>query len=136
MKDPNTISLEAARSEPLAFEFQLRFPLEALDREPLVEISPVRFAGEVSPIESGFALHGDLSWGGRLECSRCLASYPFRSDEEFSLVLYRRQTIGEAELVKGSSLPDARRHPTRGTARGARGIRARAPAPPAVPPSD
>jgi uncharacterized protein len=97
MKDPNTISLEAAQSEPLVFEFQLHFPLEALDREPLVEISPVHFAGEVSSIESGFALHGDLSWGGRLECSRCLAAYPFRSDEEFSLVLYRRQAVGGTE---------------------------------------
>ena len=97
MKDPNTISLEAAQDQPVDFDFQLTFPLEALDREPLVEISPVRFAGQVSAIESGFALQGDLGWGGRLECSRCLASYPFRSDEEFSLVLYRRQTVGEAE---------------------------------------
>ncbi len=97
MKDANTISLEAAQDQPVDFEFQLTFPLEALDREPLVEISPVHFAGQVSAIESGFALQGDLGWGGRLECSRCLVAYPFRSDEEFSLVLYPRQPAGKDE---------------------------------------
>ncbi len=97
MKDANTISLEAAHGQPVDFDFQLTFPLEALDREPLVEISPVRFAGQVTPIEAGFALQADLGWGGMLECSRCLVAYPFRSDEEFSLVLYPRQAAGEEE---------------------------------------
>ena len=97
MKDANTISLEAAQAEPLEFEFQLTFPVEALDREPLVEISPVHFAGQVSPIESGFALQADLGWGGMLECSRCLVAYPFRADEEFSMVLYPRRAATQAE---------------------------------------
>jgi len=103
VKDPNTLSLEAISDEPLEFDFELRFPLESLDREPLLEISPVRFTGEVSPIEAGFSLRGDLDWGGQLECSRCLAPYPFRGDEDFSLVLYKRKPDdgGERELEKG-----------------------------------
>lgn len=94
------ISLEKATAEPLSFDFELRFPLEELDREPLVEITPVRFAGQVAPIEAGFSLVGDLAWGGKLECSRCLVPYDFRSDEGFSLVLYRHQpgTPEEQEL--------------------------------------
>jgi uncharacterized protein len=96
-----TISLEAAQSEPVAFDFELQLPLEALDREPLVEISPVRFAGQVVPIEAGYSLVGDLAWGGKLECSRCLAPYPFRSDEGFSLVLYRHEAGQPAERELG-----------------------------------
>lgn len=96
MKDPNAISLEALH-EPVSFDFELRFSPKDLDREPLLEITPVRFAGQVSPIEAGFALHGDLDWGGKLECSRCLTPYPFRADEDFSLVLYKREPGGPAE---------------------------------------
>ena len=87
-KDPNTISLEAAETNPVSFDFELAFPLQSLDREPLVELSPVRFSGEVAPIESGYSLDGRLAYGGKLECSRCLAPYPFSADERFSLVLY------------------------------------------------
>ena len=97
VKDPNVISLEAAAQEPVAFDFELEVPAESLDREPLLELSPVSFTGEVMPIESGYALSGDLSWGGKLECSRCLAAYPFSSNENFSLVLYKREAGEPAE---------------------------------------
>jgi uncharacterized protein len=97
VKDPNTIPLEAAAEAPIAFDFELQVPVESLDREPLLEVSPVRFTGEVSPIEAGYALSADLSWGGKLECSRCLAAYPFASDENLSLVLYKRETAEPTE---------------------------------------
>jgi len=98
VKDPNTISLEAAKDEPVAFDFELTVPAKSLDREPLLEVSPVRVAGEVSSIEAGYALTGELSWGGKLECSRCLAAYPFAADENFSLVLYKREPGEPDEL--------------------------------------
>jgi uncharacterized protein len=100
-KTPMTISLEAASAEPLTFDFELRLPLETLDREPLVEITPVRFAGQVAPIEAGYSLIGDLAWGGKLECSRCLAPYDFTSDEGFSLVLYPHKAGAPAEQELG-----------------------------------
>jgi hypothetical protein len=70
--------------------FEIPFSLEALDREPLLEISPVRLEGVVSRIEGGFALDARCAFEGKLECSRCLAAYPFASDEAFVLVLYKR----------------------------------------------
>lgn len=99
-KDPNTLSLEAAETSPVSFAFELRFSLAELDREPLLEITPVRFSGEIAPIEGGFSLDGRLVYGGKLECSRCLAPYPFARDETFSLVLYghRPGEIPEREL--------------------------------------
>lgn len=99
MQQPDTISLEAVLDEPLAFDFDLAFPLEALDREPLLSLSRVRAAGEVSPIEGGYALNARIAYSGELECSRCLAAYPFSVDEAFSIVLCPRGPQGAEETA-------------------------------------
>jgi uncharacterized protein len=88
MKRPDQISLDAVSQEPLAFSCDLDFRVGALDREPLLEISPVRMAGEVSRVEGGYALRAQIAYEGKLECSRCLADYPFAERQEFSLLLY------------------------------------------------
>ena len=100
MNRPAHIPLDAVIDEPLAFEFVLPFSLKALDREPLLEISPVRLPGRVSRIEAGFSLEARVVFTGRLECSRCLSGYPFALDEAFSLLLYKRPEMpaGEKEI--------------------------------------
>jgi uncharacterized protein len=90
MKHPDHIALEAVRDEPVPFQFELPFSLAALDREPLLEISPVRLEGTISRIERGFALEARCAFRGKLECSRCLAAYPFAMDEPFALLLCKR----------------------------------------------
>jgi DUF177 domain-containing protein len=102
MKRPDTISLESIVDEPVRFAFELPLPAESLDREPLVALSPVRFTGEVSKIEGGYSLDGDISYRGELECSRCLNPYPFEEKEHFSLTLYPRTAAvpGERALEK------------------------------------
>lgn len=99
---PATISLDAVLDEPLRFAAPLHVGLEALDREPLLAISPLEISGEVMRIDGGYALSARLVYDGQLECSRCLAAYPFREDETFSLVLYpRKPAAGEdVELAK------------------------------------
>jgi uncharacterized protein len=87
----NSISLESVSNEPLHLESELAVGASALDREPLLALSPLRLSGDVSRIEGGYALTARLSYDGQLECSRCLTAYPFHEDEEFSLVLYPRQ---------------------------------------------
>jgi uncharacterized protein len=98
MKPVASLSLETIVDEPLRFDFELPLTLEGLDREVLVAISPARIAGEVSRIEGGHALSARLTWGGQLECSRCLVPYSFANDEEFSLVLYPRRPVTESEI--------------------------------------
>jgi uncharacterized protein len=98
MKRPHHISLDSVLEEAVPFDFELQFPLKELDREPLVEISPVRVRGQISRIERGFSLDAEIGYGGRLECSRCLAAYPFRTDERFSLLLYKRPSVVEKEI--------------------------------------
>ncbi len=102
MKRPATISLEQVLDEPVAFAFDLDVPASGLDREPLLALSPIRFEGEVTRIEGGFSVEGRLAYDGSLECSRCLAAYPFAQAERFTLVLYQRAAPegGERELDK------------------------------------
>ncbi len=90
MKHPNHIGLDAVLEDPIAFAFELPFSVSSIDREPLLEISPVRLEGTISRIEGGFALDARCAFEGKLECSRCLAAYPFAADEPFSVVLARR----------------------------------------------
>ena len=105
MKQPNSLSLDAVLDEPVPFAFELSFSIEGLDREPLLEISPVLLEGEVARVERGFLFDARLSYRGRLECSRCLASYPFETLEDFSLVLKkRRPTGGEDVLLQSEDL--------------------------------
>jgi uncharacterized protein len=98
MQPAASLSLETVVDEPLRFDFELPFTVEGLDREVLVAISPARIAGEVTRVEGGHALSARVTWSGELECSRCLASYPFQNDEEFSLVLYPRRPVAETEI--------------------------------------
>lgn len=101
---PNAVSLESVADEPLRVEAELPVSITAIDRKPLLGLSPLRLAGEISRIEGGFALAARLAYEGELECSRCLAPYPFRTDEEFTLLLYPRpgqagSPNGEVELA-------------------------------------
>ena len=103
MRRPDSLSLESVQNEPVRFACELPVGAAAIDREPLVALAPLELTGEVSRVEGGYALTARLVYGGELECSRCLAPYPFREDEAFSLVLYprARQTAAEVELERG-----------------------------------
>jgi uncharacterized protein len=99
----NTLSLESVSAEPLHVEAELPASVAAIDREPLLSISPLNLEGEISRIEGGYALAAHLTYDGQLECSRCLAAYPFREEDEFTLVLYPRprQPGVDVELERG-----------------------------------
>lgn len=100
---PTSVSLDAVLDEPLRFAIPLHLGVAALDREPLVAISPLEMSGEVLRIEGGYALSARLVYEGQLECSRCLVAYPFQEDDAFSLVLYPRRpesTEEEVELLQ------------------------------------
>jgi uncharacterized protein len=107
MKRPDSIPLEDIQDEPLRFAYELGLPAASLDREPLLEISPVDFSGTVSRMENGFSLDGRIRYAGELECSRCLAAYPFQEDEHFSLSLYPRTSPTPDEVALERSDLDA-----------------------------
>ena len=98
MTSAASLSLETIVAEPLRFAFEVPFTLEALDREPLVSITPASIEGEVSRADGGYALSARAGWGGELECSRCLVAYPFAHDEEFLLLLRPRTPVAGEEI--------------------------------------
>ena len=104
MQHQNTLSLEAVHDDPVAFEFVVPFSAETLGREPLVSLTAVRVEGEVSRIEKGYALDAHIAYGGELECSRCLAAYPFEADEAFSIVLCPRGPQGDEVALEKDDL--------------------------------
>jgi uncharacterized protein len=99
MSSEASLTLDTITDEPLRFDFELPFSLEALDRDVLVSIEPARIGGEVSRVEGGYSLGARLAWRGSLECSRCLAPYDFVHDERFSLLLYPRTPVDSPELL-------------------------------------
>ena len=98
MTRADSLSLDGVLDEPVRFGGELAVPLSAIDREPLQSLSPLKLSGEVRRIEGGYALDAELVYSGELECSRCLARYPFQEDEAFSLVLYPRSNATAAEV--------------------------------------
>jgi uncharacterized protein len=107
MRPPNSLSLDTVLDEPVPFSFELFFSIEGIDREPLLEISPVRLEGEVARVEKDFLFDARLAYRGRLECSRCLASYPFEVREDFSLVLKKRSAAGRPDAAPSDEDMDA-----------------------------
>jgi len=103
MKRPDALTLESVLEEPVAFDARLEVPLSAIDREPLVALSPLGLSGELRRIEGGYSMDARIAYSGELECSRCLTPYPFAEDEAFSLLLYpaSRRPTDEVELSPG-----------------------------------
>jgi uncharacterized protein len=106
MKARDTLSLDSVLDEPVPFSFELSFTTAALDREPLLEISPVLLEGEIFRVEKAFSLEARLTYGGRLECSRCLAAYPFDAREDFTLLLTKRTTPPGSDIPLASEQLD------------------------------
>jgi uncharacterized protein len=103
MKRPDVLPLETVLDEPVPFEARLEIPVSAIDREGLVALSPIELTGEARRIEGGYALDAQVRYSGQLECSRCLAPYPFEEDERFTLLLYpsSKRPADEVELSPG-----------------------------------
>ncbi len=102
MTREDSLTLDTVLDEPVRFGGELAVPVAAIDREPLLSLSPLQISGEVRRIEGGYALEAELVYSGELECSRCLAPYAFEEDEVFSLVLYPRAGASSEEVELAS----------------------------------
>ena len=70
------IFLEQARREPVTWDEEVRVRAEELDRDDVLELSPVRWRGRVTATEvreqEGFYLSARLEYEQTLVCHRCL----------------------------------------------------------------
>lgn len=97
------ILMEGAQEKPLVFSDEVSVPVEALGGEPLLSLSPLAMEGEISCVEGEYFLSCVLSYSAELECSRCLAAFPFEASAPVQLRLHPRhaptgRTRGEAPV--------------------------------------
>jgi uncharacterized protein len=89
------IPLEAAREAPLRFsDATVTLPFESFG-EPLVSLSPLSLSGEITAVGDDYLLDSRLAYSGELECSRCLAAFPFSQSPAVRLRLRPRAPAGE-----------------------------------------
>jgi len=87
------IQLEGAKERPFRFsDAVLTLPVESFG-EPLVSISPLSLSGEVSAVWEEYLLDSVLTYSGQLECSRCVAAYPFEQIQPVRLRLLARPSV-------------------------------------------
>jgi uncharacterized protein len=105
--DAPRILLERAKEGPLAFAGEVVVPVEDLGGEPLLSVSPLSMEGQILFSDGTYFVDAAFSYGGSLECSRCLRPYAFREESAVSLRLKPRPaaprapagaTEGEVEL--------------------------------------
>jgi DUF177 domain-containing protein len=90
--------LEAALEAPIEFDERIEIPASAFGREPLLCLEPLAASGTLTRIDEGeYQLACRLSYRGTLECSRCLAEFPFEQETEFCLVVMKRPGAQESE---------------------------------------
>ena len=56
MTREDSLSLDTVLDEPVGFGGELAVPVAAIDREPLVSLSPLQISGEVRRIEGCYSL--------------------------------------------------------------------------------
>jgi len=84
------IPLDEADTGPFSFAGEVSLNPEGLGGEPLLSISPIAMEGVVTAVDGEAHLEARLSYSGELECSRCLARFPFSEAPEIALSLLPR----------------------------------------------
>jgi uncharacterized protein len=98
------IWLDQVREEPFHWDETETVAREDLDRPELLELSPIRWRGQVLFVDPGFFLRAHLAYEQTLSCNRCLTPIhdPVRSDLELMIQVERPSSEsghgGEHEL--------------------------------------
>lgn len=81
------IWLDQVREEPFTWDETLSVPLESLERYDLLELSPVRWKGQVVFADPGYYLKARLSYDQTLSCGRCLKPIVEHFEPEVELMI-------------------------------------------------
>jgi uncharacterized protein len=81
------VRLDQVRLEPLRWQDSSSIPLESLQREELVGLSPIEWQGSIGFNDPGFLLQGGLSYRQRLVCTRCLTEFEEAVRSELRLLI-------------------------------------------------
>jgi uncharacterized metal-binding protein YceD (DUF177 family) len=81
------IWLDQVREEPFNWDETEIIPVAELERPELLGLGPVAWQGEVSFVDPGFLLRGQLSYDQTLACIRCLSPRALQSACEVELLI-------------------------------------------------
>lgn len=81
------IRLDQTRSEPFQWDEEQVIDPAELERPELLELGPVRWAGEVRYAAPGYRLTATVGYLQKLACSRCLEPRTMEVDEAFELLI-------------------------------------------------
>ncbi len=90
------IWLDQVREEPFNWDETQSIPAESLNRHELLDLSPVRWRGQVVYADPGFFLRARLSYEQALGCNRCLKPIvePVQADVELMILVERHPEEG------------------------------------------
>jgi uncharacterized protein len=90
------IWLDQVREEPFNWDETQSIPAESLNRHELLDLSPVRWRGQVVYTDPGYFLRARLSYEQTLGCNRCLKPIvePVQADVELMILVERHPEEG------------------------------------------
>jgi len=91
------IRLEEIGDEPYTWRSEETIPASSLDREEILELTPVSWRGQIDRLDDGFLLRADLAYGQTLACQRCLRPVTHRVEETVELLLVAHEPGAESE---------------------------------------
>lgn len=91
------IRLDEIGDEPWSWHSEETVEPGSLERDEILELSPVEWRGEISRLDQGFLLRAHLSYGQTLACQRCLRPVTERVDDELELLLVDHEPGAEEE---------------------------------------
>jgi len=95
------IQLDKVREEPFSWDLEESIPSASLNRDELLELSPVRWSGTIRATTEGFLLSGRLVYDQTLACTRCLGPIEDHVDSEVHYLVKIRRALplaGEFQL--------------------------------------
>jgi uncharacterized protein len=81
------IWLDQVQDEPFNWDETQRVSLESLERPELLDLSPVRWRGQVVYTDPGYFLRAHLSYEQTLSCNRCLKPIVERAEPDVELMI-------------------------------------------------
>jgi uncharacterized protein len=91
------IRLEEIGDEPYTWHAEETIDPSSLDRDEILELTPIEWRGQIDRLDDGFLLRADLAYGQTLACQRCLRPVRNRVEETVELLLVEHEKGAEAE---------------------------------------
>lgn len=91
------IRLHEIGDEPFTWSVEERVPAAALERDELLELSPISWSGTIDRLDAGYLMRARLAYEQTLACQRCLGSVSLTVDEPVDLLMVMHERGADEE---------------------------------------